>query len=251
MMSTSIKVSNLSKSFRSPSGFNTVKSWVVNWQRSGPSRPRRKVLEDISFEVRPGEFFGIAGSNGSGKSTLLKLIAGIYQPDSGRIELSGPVIPLIEISAGLQPELSGRDNLYLGAAFIGLSHQEADQIYDEIVEFAGLGDEMDKKLKNYSSGMQVRLAFALMTRGRGDIILIDEVLAVGDEDFQQKCWQHLGQLKLQGRTVVLVTHDMEALANHCDRGILLNNHRIVHRGPAKEIAEAYHRLFKPPKEKKT
>ena len=250
-MSTSIKVSNLNKSFRPPSGFNTIKSWVVNWPRPRPVRPRRKVLEDINFEVSSGEFFGIAGSNGSGKSTLLKLIAGIYQPDSGRIELNGPVIPLIEISAGLQPELNGRDNLYLGAAFIGLSRQETDQIYDEIVEFAGLEDEMDKKLKNYSSGMQVRLAFALMTRGLGNIILIDEVLAVGDEDFQQKCWQHLARLKRQGRTVVLVTHDMKALANHCDRAILLDNHRIARHGPAKEIAGAYHRLFKPPRNKKT
>ena len=243
-MTTAIRVVSLTKSFRPPSGLNTVKSLVVNWRRRPARRPRQLVLDNISFDVRAGEFFGVAGSNGSGKSTLLKLLAGIYQPDSGRIDLPGPVIPLIEIGAGLQPELSGRDNLYLGAAFIGLSRVETDRLYPEIVAFAGLETEMDKKLKNYSSGMQVRLAFALMTRGRANVILIDEVLAVGDEDFQRKCWRYLAELKAGGRTVVLVTHDMEALAKHCDRGILLDNRQIAHRGSAASVAAAYHQLFK-------
>ena len=250
-MSDAIRVKNLSKSFRAPSGFNTIKSLVVNWHRPKPTQTRQLVLDDISFEIQSGEFFGIAGSNGSGKSTLLKLLAGIYQPDSGQIELSDDVIPLIEIGAGLQPELSGRDNLYLGASFIGLNRAETDQIYDEVVDFSGLDGEMNKKLKNYSSGMQVRLAFSLMTRGQGNIILIDEVLAVGDEDFQNKCWRHLDQLKARGRTVVLVTHDMNALSEHCDRAILIDNQKIVAKGPAKKVAAAYHQLFVQDKEKKS
>ncbi len=250
-MSAAIRVKNLSKSFRPPSGLNTIKSLVVNWHRPKQPKLRQLVLDDISFEVQAGEFFGIAGSNGSGKSTLLKLLAGIYQPDSGQIELADNVIPLIEIGAGLQPELSGRDNLYLGASFIGLSRAETDQIYDEVVDFAGLGGEMDKKLKNYSSGMQVRLTFSLMTRGRGNIILIDEVLAVGDEDFQNKCWHHLDQLKARGRTVVLVTHDMGVLAEHCDRAILIDSQKITAEGPARKVAAAYHRLFTPSEEKKS
>lgn len=242
-MATAISVKNLSKSFRPPSGFNTVKSLLVNWGRPCPARPRQLVLDDISFRVGAGEAFGIVGSNGSGKSTLLKILAGIYQADAGQIKLGGRVIPLIEVGAGLQPELSGKDNLYLGASFIGLSRAETDQIYDEVVAFAGLEGQMNKRLKNYSSGMQVRLAFSLMARGRGDIILIDEVLAVGDEDFQNKCYQHLDQLKKQGRTIVLVTHDMEAMTKTCSRAILLEDRRIVADGPAKEIANAYHQLF--------
>lgn len=245
-MSAAISVKNLSKSFRAASGPSTVKSLFVNWWRPKKPRPRKTVLDNISFEVGSGEFFGIAGSNGSGKSTLLKLLAGIYQADSGTIKLSGPVTPLIEIGAGLQPELSGRDNLYLGASFIGLSRADTDRIYEEVVEFAGLDGEMDKKLKNYSSGMQVRLAFSLMTRGRGDIILVDEVLAVGDEDFQNKCWDYLDTIKKQGKTVVLVTHDMEALAKHCQRAILINDKKITAQGPAPEVAAAYHQLFAKP-----
>lgn len=240
---TAISVSNLTKSFRARTGPGSLKSLVVNWHRRPARRQRQLVLDRISFDVQPGEFFGIAGRNGSGKSSLLKLLAGIYQPDSGRIELSGPVIPLIEIGAGLQPELSGRDNLYLGAAFIGLSRKQTDRLYDEIVAFAELEAEMDKKLKNYSSGMQIRLAFALMTRGRADIILVDEVLAVGDEAFQRKCWRYLAGLKARGRTVVLVSHDMEALAKHCDRGMLLDGGKIAHLGPAADVARAYHQLL--------
>lgn len=242
-MKSAISVKSLSKSFRPASGFNTVKSLVVGWNRPKPPRPRQLVLDDISFEVKAGEFFGIAGSNGSGKSTLLKILAGIYQADSGQVKLGGSVIPLIEVGAGLQPELSGKDNLYLGASFIGLSRAQTDQIYREVVDFAGLEGQMGKKLKNYSSGMQVRLAFSLMTRGQGDIILIDEVLAVGDEDFQNKCYRYLDQIKNQGRTVILVTHDMEAMTKSCDRAILIDNHKIAAEGPAKKVAQAYHELF--------
>ena len=244
-MLPAIRVANLTKSFRAPSGLNTVKSLVVNWGRGWRSSPRQTIFKNLNFEVQPGEFFGIVGSNGSGKSSLLKILAGIYQADQGRIELSGPVIPLIEIGAGLQPELSGRDNLYLGGAFIGLSPRDIRRLYPEIVAFAGLENDMDKKLKNYSSGMQIRLAFSLMTRGLGDIILIDEVLAVGDEDFQQKCWRHLAELKRQGRTVVLVTHDMEALKDNCDRAMLLANQGIASQGSPAKVAAAYHQQFNP------
>lgn len=205
-------------------------------------------LQDISFEVKPGEFFCIAGRNGSGKSTLLKILAGIYQPTRGTVSTKGKLVPFIELGVGFNPELTGRENVYLNGAMLGFSRPEIDAMYDGIVEFAELGNFMDKKLKNYSSGMQVRLAFSMATRSEADILLVDEVLAVGDADFQRKCFDYFRKLKKLKKTVVFVSHDMGAVREYCDRGVLIEDSRLVLSGTANMIADEYTRLFIPKNE---
>ncbi len=211
----------------------------------------RQALEDVSFEVKQGEFFGIVGRNGSGKSTLLKILAGIYQPNSGSVSVEGRVVPFIELGVGFNGELSGRDNVYLNGALFGFSVAEMDAMYNSIVDFAELSEFMDQKLKNYSSGMQVRLAFSLATRAKADVLLVDEVLAVGDGSFQRKCYDYFRQLKRSGTTVVFVTHDMDAVREYCDRAILVNDSRVAARGTADEIAAEYTKLFNEPEEEPT
>lgn len=200
-------------------------------------------LKDISFEVMKGEFFGIVGRNGSGKSTLLKIIAGIYQPTSGSIHVNGKLVPFIELGVGFNPELTGRENVYLNGAILGFTKQKIDRNYQKIVEFSELEEFMDQKLKNYSSGMQVRLAFACATRAEAEVLLVDEVLAVGDSDFQRKCFTFFKDLKRQKKTVIFVTHDMDAVAEYCDRALLINNSRIVKIDRSDKIANEYRRLF--------
>lgn len=201
-------------------------------------------LKDISFTINKGEFFGIVGRNGSGKSTLLKLIAGIYQPSNGSITVNGKIVPFIELGVGFNPELSGRDNVYLNGAMLGFSDKEIDLKYDAIVDFAELERFMDQKLKNYSSGMQVRLAFSVATiLAESDVLLLDEVLAVGDADFQRKCYKYFKNLKKMNKTVVFVTHDMNAVREYCDRALLINKSRIVQIGNPEDIAGEYTKLF--------
>jgi len=206
------------------------------------------VLRGVSFDIPKGEFFGIVGRNGSGKSTLLKILAGIYQPTSGTVERDGSLVPLIELGVGFNPELSARDNVYLNGAMVGFSRRQVDGMYDDIVEFAGLSQFMDQKLKNYSSGMQVRLAFSIATRTKADILLLDEVLAVGDADFQRKCLAYFHDLKQSGATVIFVSHSMDSVREFCDRAVLLEQGELVAAGTADEVAQAYTRLFSPPPE---
>lgn len=200
-------------------------------------------LKGVSFEVERGEFFGIVGRNGSGKSTLLKILAGIYQPTNGSVGVRGKLVPFIELGVGFNPELTGRENVYLNGAMLGFSNKEVDTMYDDIVEFAELERFMDQKLKNYSSGMQVRLAFSMATRAKADILLIDEVLAVGDADFQRKCYDYFRKLKKTDMTIVFVTHDMNAVKTFCDRAILIENGVVTSHGEANEVADNYLRLF--------
>jgi len=207
------------------------------------SKEVQHALRSISFDVKEGEFFGIVGRNGSGKSTLLKMLAGIYQPTEGTIAVKGKLVPFIELGVGFNPELTGRENVYLNGALLGFSKKEVDQRYDSIVEFAELSRFMDQKLKNYSSGMQVRLAFSVAIMAEADILLIDEVLAVGDADFQRKCYEDFKSLKKSGKTVIFVTHDMNAVQDYCDRAILINEGKIVSEGAAEEVAEEYLKLF--------
>lgn len=239
-----ISVEHVSKEFRLPHEMNnSLKSLIVHPFRKRSTVERQKALKDISFQINEGDFFGILGRNGSGKSTLLKLLAGIYQPTSGEIKLSGKLVPFIELGVGFNPELTGRENVYLNGALLGFSKKEIDARYKDIVEFAELHDFMDQKLKNYSSGMQVRLAFSVATRAEADILLIDEVLAVGDAEFQRKCFDHFRTLKKRGVTVVFVTHDMNAVKEYCNKAILVEGGNVTHSGEAADVAKQYTKLF--------
>lgn len=238
-----IKVDNLSKVFKLPhEKHNSVKSILVRLGR-GRGYEMQQVLKNVSFDIKEGEFYGIVGRNGSGKSTLLKLLAGIYMPTGGSIQVSGNLTPFIELGVGFNAELTGRENVYLNGALLGFSRSEMDKMYDGIVQFAELGKFMDQKLKNYSSGMQVRLAFSIAIRANSDILLIDEVLAVGDASFQQKCYNYFKELKKQKKTVVFVTHDTNALKEYCTRGILIEEGRIVSEGKISTVVNDYSDLI--------
>lgn len=200
-------------------------------------------LRDISFDIKRGEFFGIVGRNGSGKSTLLKMIAGIYQPSKGTVRVNGKLVPFIELGVGFNPELTGRENVFLNGALLGFSEKEVKAMYNDIVDFAELKDFMDQKLKNYSSGMQVRLAFSVATRAKADILLVDEVLAVGDADFQRKCFDYFRKLKKENMTVIFVTHNMDAVREYCDRALLIDDSKIIFEGTAQSVASQYSKLF--------
>jgi ABC-type polysaccharide/polyol phosphate transport system ATPase subunit len=196
-------------------------------------------LNDVSFHVEPGEFFGIVGRNGSGKSTLLKCMAGIYKTDSGRVLVAGRVSTFIELGVGFNPDLAARDNAILNAIMLGLTRSEAIERYDRIIEFAGLREFEELKLKNYSSGMLVRLAFSVMIQVDADVLLIDEVLAVGDAAFQQKCYDEFNRLRSENRTILLVTHDMGTVSRFCDRAMLLEQGDVVSIGAPDEVSAEY------------
>lgn len=240
-----VKIENVSKDFILPhQKANSVKSIFTGLSRAGKGMAETQhALKDISFEVKKGEFFGIVGRNGSGKSTLLKIIAEIYRPTIGSVTKSGRLVPFIELGVGFNPELTGRENVYLNGALLGFSTKEIDDQYDDIVQFAELEQFMDQKLKNYSSGMQVRLAFSVATRANADIMLIDEVLAVGDADFQRKCFDYFKKLKKQKMTVIFVSHDMGAVKEFCDRVILIDKSQIIAEGPSHDVADNYTKLF--------
>jgi len=233
-----VKVSHVSKSFRLPhESQNSIKGRLINFNNKGYEI--QYTLKDISFEVKKGDFFGIVGRNGSGKSTLLKLISGIYAVDEGTIETNGKLVPFIELGVGFNPELSGRDNVYLNGALLGFSRKEVDMMYDDIVAFAELERFMDQKLKNYSSGMQVRLAFSIAIRANTDILVLDEVLAVGDEAFQKKCIAIFEQYKARKQTIILVTHDMSIVEKFCNRAIFIEDGELKKEGSPTEIALQY------------
>lgn len=246
MDDTAIKVEHISKDFVLPHERNTsLKQTFINPFRSSMHKNTNKqhALKNISFDIKRGEFFGIVGRNGSGKSTLLKLIAGIYQPTKGTISVNGKLVPFIELGVGFNPELTGRQNIYLNGALLGFSKKEVQSMYNDIVEFAELNDFMDQKLKNYSSGMQVRLAFSMAIRADADILLIDEVLAVGDANFQRKCFDYFRQLKRNNKTVIFVSHDMNAIREYCDRVVMIEDSKLVAEGKPFDIADKYSKLF--------
>jgi ABC-2 type transport system ATP-binding protein len=237
-------VKDLYKSFKLPNEqASGIKQLIVNFLKHKRGYEAQHVLENISFEVKKGEFFGIVGRNGSGKSTLLKLLAGIYVPDNGLISVSGSLTPFIELGVGFNPELTGRENVFLNGALLGFSKKQIQDMYKDIVDFSELERFMDQKLKNYSSGMQVRLAFSIAIKAESDILLLDEVLAVGDAAFQRKCFDYFMKLKKDKRTVILVTHDMSAVRQYCDRAIMIDQGKIVKEGKVEKVAQAYQRLF--------
>lgn len=243
---TAIKVNSVSKSFKLPhEKQNTIKSALINFRRAKRGYEKQQVLNDISFEIKKGEFFGIVGRNGSGKSTLLKLLAGIYTPDKGSVHINGKLTPFIELGVGFNPELSGRENVFLNGALLGFNRKEMQAMYNEIVAFAELERFMDQKLKNYSSGMQVRLAFSIAVRANTDILVLDEVLAVGDEAFQRKCFEYFAELKKQKKTVILVTHSMDSVQQFCTRAMLLQDGKIMSIGNTAKIATQYRQLNNP------
>lgn len=245
MSKYAITVTRLSKSFKLP----TERSWglkqaIFNRLKGIKGYEKQEVLKDISFKIEKGEFLGIVGRNGSGKSTLLKLLSGIYTADSGKIKVNGSLVPFIELGVGFNPELTGKENIYLNGAMLGFSNKEMDAMFDEIIDFAELRPFVHQKLKNYSSGMQVRLAFSIAIRAKGDILILDEVLAVGDAAFQEKCNDYFKQMKKnKNQTIILVTHDMENVKKFCSRAILLENGKIIADGKPKKIAEQYLGLF--------
>ena len=236
-----LKVDHVSKSFKLPTEQSSgIKQAFINWTKGIKGYKMQHVLRDISFEVERGDFLGIVGRNGSGKSTLLKLISGIYKPNKGNIAVNGSLVPFIELGVGFNPELTGRENVYLNGAMLGFSTKQIDAMYDDIVEFAELRDFMDQKLKNYSSGMQVRLAFSVAIKAQGDILVLDEVLAVGDEAFQRKCANFFEKVKDDpNKTVILVTHDMSAVRRYCSKAIMIDGGKIVDSGDPDDVADSY------------
>ena len=234
-----IAVDGVSKGFRLPhERVSTLKERALHpFRRS--SYDRLDALKDVSFAVEKGEFFGIVGRNGSGKSTLLKCMAGIYGVDRGAIYVNGRVSTFIELGVGFNPELAARDNVLLNGVMLGLSPREARDRYERVMDFAELRQFEDLKLKNYSSGMQVRLAFSVMVQVDADILLIDEVLAVGDVAFQQKCFDVFNRLRDEGKTILFVTHDMPAVRRFCHRALLIERGEVVQIGPPSDVAVSY------------
>lgn len=235
-----VKVEHVSKSFKLPTeATQSLRTTLVNRFKGIKGYKEQHVLKDINFDVEEGDFFGIVGRNGSGKSTLLKIISQIYIPEKGRITVNGKMVSFIELGVGFNPELTGRENVYMNGAMLGFTTEEIDAMYDDIVEFAELKEFMNQKLKNYSSGMQVRLAFSVAIKAQGDILILDEVLAVGDEAFQRKCNDYFLERKTSGKTTILVTHDMGAVKKYCNKAILIEDGLIKAMGDPDEVANQY------------
>jgi ABC-type polysaccharide/polyol phosphate transport system ATPase subunit len=237
-----IVVREVSKTFRLPhQRYSTLKERALHPLRAR-SFDELRAVKELSLTIGQGEFFGIVGRNGSGKSTLLKCLAGIYRNDTGSIDVYGRLSPFIELGVGFNTELTARENVLINAVMLGLSRREAKARFDEIIAFAELEEFIDLPIKNYSSGMSVRLAFAVAVQVDADILLVDEVLAVGDAAFQQKCFEQFEQLKRDGKTIVLVTHDMSAVERFCHRAMLIERGDLVELGEPHVIARKYNEL---------
>ncbi len=235
-------IDHLSKTFRLPHvQYSTLKERLLHPLRS-TTYDELNALKDVDVTIKQGEFFGIVGRNGSGKSTLLKCLAGIYKPDHGSVTVHGRLSPFIELGVGFNPDLTARDNVVINAVMMGLSRRDAAKSFDDVIAFAELEEFVDLKLKNYSSGMAVRLGFATAIQVSADVLLVDEVLAVGDAAFQQKCFEEFTRLKAEGRTVVFVTHDMGAVERYCDRAMLIERGDVLKIGEPHAISRAYNEL---------
>jgi ABC-type polysaccharide/polyol phosphate transport system ATPase subunit len=242
-MPPAITVRNLSKTFRLPEERRgTLRERLMKFGVRN-EREAKRTLDDISFEIQQGEFFGIIGRNGSGKSTLLKILAGIYKPDKGsEFTIHGRIAPMLELGVGFNAELTGRENVYLSATILGLTRAEIDARYEEIVRFAELESFMELQVKHYSSGMSVKLAFSVAAQIDAPIMLLDEVLAVGDFVFQEKCFALFEQYKQEGKTIILVTHDPSAMERFADRALLIHQSRVEMIGDPHEVLERYHSM---------
>lgn len=243
-----IELEGVSKRFRlrTIEPATTLKTTVLDWllrRRPAQRAGALQVLRDITLAVRRGQTFGIIGRNGSGKSTLLKLMAGIYRPETGRIRLRGRVAGLLELGAGFHPEFSGRENVFINGIILGLSKQEIRDRFDDIVRFAELEAFIDEPLRTYSSGMYMRLGFSVAVHANPDILLIDEILSVGDEAFQAKCAERIQELQRKGKTLVLVSHDLGAVARWCDEAVWLDQGMIRDQGDPPKVIDSYRRAL--------
>lgn len=238
-----LQVNHLSKSYYIPSKKQNTLVELLSDPFSIFRHVRSPVVEDVSFEVGKGEAVGIIGRNGTGKSTLLKTIAGVYAPEKGTVEVQGRLVPFLELGVGFHPELTARENIYLNGIILGMSRSAIRSNFDRILDFAELAEYVNLPLKNFSSGMQVRLAFSIAFLSDADIYLLDEVFAVGDIAFQQKCFAVFNELKKKGKTLVLVSHSMDMVNQFCDRAILLHNHRIYADGEPNQVIATYKSLL--------
>jgi len=240
MRTPAVEVIGVSKAFRLPhQQITTFKEHFLH-PFTRTTYETQRALDDVSFSVERGEFFGIIGPNGSGKSTLLKILAGIYRADSGGVRIDGLLSPFIELGVGFNMELSARDNVRVNGTLLGLSRRQLDQRFDDIIGFAELDRFVDQKLKNYSSGMLLRLAYSIAIQVEFDILLLDEVLAVGDESFQYKCFETFRRFREEGKTIVLVTHNLAIVEDFADRALLLQEGRMRAIGLPAEVISAYH-----------
>jgi ABC-type polysaccharide/polyol phosphate transport system ATPase subunit len=238
-MTSAIEVVGVSKTFRIPHEHRTFfKEYFLHPFRRA-TYERNEALNDVTFSVEAGEFFGVIGPNGSGKSTLLRILAGIYVPDQGHVRVNGVLSPFIELGVGFNPELTARDNIRINGTLAGLTKRELEQRFDEILAFAELERFVDQKLKNYSSGMLVRLAYSIAIQIPFDVLLLDEVLAVGDEAFQEKCFATFERFKDEGKTIVFVSHALDLMERFCDRVLLLEGGVMQAVGSPEDIAELY------------
>jgi ABC-type polysaccharide/polyol phosphate transport system ATPase subunit len=237
-----VKIENLTKRFVIRKE-KSLKERIVNFGRSNKHKEDFYALRDVSLEIRAGETLGLVGHNGSGKSTLLKSIGGIIQPNSGTIMRRGQLAALLELGAGFHPDLTGRENVYLNGSILGLTRETIEGAFDDIVAFSEIGEFIDTQVKFYSSGMYVRLAFAVAVHVNPDILLVDEVLAVGDEPFQQKCMEKIRQFQKDGRTIVLVTHSADQIQDVCDRVVVLKRGEVVFDGDTKQGLKALRKSF--------
>jgi ABC-2 type transport system ATP-binding protein len=234
-----IKVDNISKWFYiAKDRSNTIKSRFLNPFKKTETE-KFTALENIDFEVKKGEFFGIIGRNGSGKSTLLKLVAGVFVPNEGRVISSGKLVPFLELGVGFNPELTGRENVYLNGTILGMSTKRVSEKFEEIFEFAEIREFSEVQLKHYSSGMMVRLAFAIAMQAEGDVYIMDEVLAVGDSMFQNKCIKKLEEIVAKGKTILFVSHDEVSIAKYCNRVLYIKDHKMEGIGNPIEILKMY------------
>jgi ABC-2 type transport system ATP-binding protein len=239
MTRTAIQVAGVSKTFLIPHEQRARLKEYFAHPLKRVAYERNEALRDVTFSVDEGEFFGIIGPNGTGKSTLLKVLAGIYRADAGRVQVNGRLSPFIELGVGFNPEFSARTNVEISGALIGLTRRQLAERFDSIIAFAGLERFVDQQLKNYSSGMLLRLAYSVAIQVPFDILLLDEALAVGDAEFQQKCFETFAEMRAQGKTIVFVSHDLSAITRFCDRALLLESGRIAAIGDVADVIETY------------
>ena len=239
-MDSIITVDNVSVHFRMDKNHTTsLKEWVVSFLKGKQQYEEFHALENVTFDVKRGEIFGVIGRNGAGKSTLLKVVSGIYKPTSGKAVSAGRIAPMLELGSGFDQELSGHDNIFLNGAILGFSEDFLKQKYDEIVAFSELGEFIHQPIKTYSSGMMMRLAFSVATIVEPEILIVDEILAVGDASFQQKSRARMLELMQGGTTVLFVSHSMSQIREMCDRVLWLDHGTVKMVGPTQEVCDAY------------